>query len=161
MRVTRWFATALIMALVAGLWGSPAAQAAESWSPLQLSWRGQAWHTHLDRALFRHTTMIPGQTTVRSFYVRNRGDSAANMIVRVRLNDPNGWAASRSFRLAVGHDNDWQRITADGARGARFAIPQGGTDQIKVRTRFLPTATGSQLRSFSFDLRLRLTHKGP
>lgn len=161
MRVTRWFATALIMALVAGLWGSPAAQAAQRWSPLQMSWYGQYWHNHLDRALFRHATMVPGQTTVRSFYVRNQGDSAARMIVKVQLDDPRQWTATRDFRLAVGHDNEWTRITADGARAARFVVPQGGTDQIKVRARYRPSATSRAFRSFTFILQLRLTHKGP
>lgn len=160
MRVTRWFATALIMALVAGLWGSPA-QAARSWSPLQMSWHGHAWHSHLDRSLFRHATMVPGQSELRSFYVRNRGDSAAVMVVRVRLRDPGSWAASRDFRLTVGHDNDWTRIKTDGSRGARFVVPQGGTDQVTVRARYRPSATSHALGSFSFDLKLRLTHKGP
>ena len=161
MKVTRWFATALIMALVAGLWASPSATAAKSWSPLQLSWQGHHWANKLNYAMFRKVVLIPGETQTRSFYVRNRSRNDAVMLVKVQLNDASHLAASRDFRLAVGHHGHWVRIKADGSRGARFVVPQGGTDQIQARVKLLPTANStSQLRSFSFSLKLRLTQRG-
>lgn len=160
MKVTRWFATALVVALVVGLWASPSDAAAKRWAPLQMSWQGKVWATHLHKSLFRHTTLIPGQTLTRGFYVRNHSHDNATLLVKVELNDPQKLAASKQFRLAVGHHGHWMRVTATGARGARFVIPQGGTDQIQVRATYLKTATNAtQLRTFDFKLQLRLTQR--
>lgn len=158
MRATRWFVTALIMALVVGLWASPSATAAKRWSPLQMSWTGKTWSAKLNRPIFSDTTLIPGQSLTRSFYVRNRSQDKANLVLRVTLDDKSKLVPDKNFRLEVGYRNFYRRILASGDKGLAIKIPQGGTDEVQVRLKLYKKApNATQFRTFNFKLELRLT----
>ena len=157
---TRWVVAALVTALVVGLWSAPAS-AAKKWTPLQLSLNGKTWVTKLDKPLFRKPTMVPGDTLTRTFYVRNRGDSAANLVVKVRLKDPQRTVANSAFRLNIGSATSWNRVKLDGDRGTAFKIPRGGSGPVKVKVKMLTNAVNAlQFRSFTFSLKLKLTQAG-
>ena len=156
----RWVVAALVAALVVGLWSAPAS-AAKKWTPLQLSVNGKTWSTELDKALFRKTTMVPGDTVARTFYVRNRGDSAANLLVNVKLNDPNAMVSDRAFRLNIGSATSWNRVKVSGDRGTEFKIPQGGSGPVRIKLKMLTSALNPmQFRSFNFTLKLKLVQAG-
>ena len=156
----RWVVAALVAALVVGLWSAPAS-AAKKWTPLQLSLNGKTWSTELDKPLFRKTTMVPGDSVARTFYVRNRGDSAANLLVSVKLKDPNALVSDRGFRLNIGSATAWNRVKVNGDRGTEFKIPRGGSGPVRVKLRMLTSSLNPiQFRSFDFTLKLKLTQAG-
>ena len=159
--IKRWLAPALVVALLACLWGAPAAQAARKWSPLTISRDGQHWASQPTWSVFRGTVwMVPGQSQTRSLYVRNQGPTNARLRVTLSMRGATSWP-TRGLRIEVGHNGDWNRVTRSGQKAQSFRVKQGGVARVLVRLSQKPGSMNrSQDHQLAFTLHLRLTHYG-
>lgn len=159
--IQRWLAPALVVALLACLWGSPAAQAARKWSPIAISRDGHHWSSQPTWSVFPRTvSMVPGNVQTRSFYIRNQGPTQARLRVTIGLKGDTAWP-SRGLVIEVGHSGHWNRVTKSGQKALAMRVGQGDVTQLQVRlSQRRGSINWSQHRSLTFMLKLRLTHYG-
>lgn len=139
--------------------------AASHWSKLVVSRHGHIWSTSLGKPLFgRHTTLVPGEQKMRTFYVRNQSNDGAMLTVSLQvIGDRNGLLARQAFRLGVKrHGQFFHRVqpTSTGLQMRPVTIRSGEVLPLTVRVRLLSKAINATMRKhLAFTIGLRLTQR--
>jgi hypothetical protein len=156
---------AIVALLVAGLglWAAAPAMAAPK--PIGLSLDGVTYADDLPASLYAGALIVPGDTVLRSFYVKNQAADAGNLAVA--LQGVTGIDSVMVSALSVNADagaGAGPNVTFPSANPCRslisgVALAPGGVVRVDVRLTLGSSISGltSQSSVGSFDLRLTLT----
>lgn len=136
--------------------------AAHAADELDLSWDGQTWSKELSQPMFdAMVDWVPGDVETASFYVRNQGDSGANLTVAVVTRDEDGLLRFQDIKLAarIGAE-EWVSLesTEKNFRLNSGALPAGEARKVEVRAQFdLSSPNRSQLKQLALNFRVTLS----
>jgi hypothetical protein len=162
-RLLSVLAVVALLAVGLGLWAAAPAMAAPK--PIGLSLDGVTYTDDLPTSLYAGALIVPGDTVLRSFYVKNQAADAGNLAVA--LQGVTGIDSVMVSALSVNADagaGAGPNVTFPSANPCRslisgVALAPGGVVRVDVRLTLGSSISGltSQSSVGSFDLRLTLT----
>jgi hypothetical protein len=155
-----------IVALLAtglGLWATAPAFAAPK--PIGLSADGVTFADDLPASLFAGAVIVPGNTTVRSFWVQNRSSDPGNLAVALQgVSGVDSALISSLWVTAVAGSTTGPAVVFSSANPCRSVLSgtglaPGGVARVDVRLKLATSLSGqtSQNSVGAFDLRVTLT----
>lgn len=162
MRHPRALLLGTTLTLATCLGASPAAAAEQ----VGLSSDGVTWQDSLTTPLFvPELRWVPGDRDTATFYVRNRGPSAATMTIDVTAGDADQLLAEDDLEVDVRTgDGAWQRVPNGGTTTAlvRDSLAEGATTDVDVRVGFAWLSPNrSQRKELPLSLMVTLVQAGP
>lgn len=160
---TRRLATLVVaLSLVPTAFAAPAVAADE----VGLSRDGRTWHDSLSEPLFAPDfRWVPGDRETASFYVRNRGPSAARMSIDVTAGDADRLLAESDIEIDVrAGGGDWHRVPNGGTTKAlvRDSLAESATTDVDVRVDFAWLSPNrSQRKALPLRMVVTLVQSGP
>lgn len=149
-RRSRAIAAVTAIAFMAGLTSTPTALAATPPRPspgVSLSSNGSMWAPDITSPLFDpDIRWVPGDRRQASFFVRNDGESAAELAVTVRAEDSNGLVAGNAIDLIVSTPHRPGAAPPAGTATTLGRLARGASERIDVAAVFRGTATNATMR---------------
>ncbi|MFV0253189.1 MAG: signal peptidase I [Beutenbergiaceae bacterium] len=148
--------TVAVTTVLVALCAAPAAAADE----LAFSWDGLTWDTQLDAPLFDPSVhWVPGDVRTASFWVRNRGESAAALTIMVASHGIADLMAQGDLRFTVKvGDGAWVGLADATGSTLPGQIAVGASEPVHLRATFDPAAgNGSQMRQLEFQISVVLS----
>lgn len=136
--------------------------AAHAADELDLSWDGQTWSKQLSQPMFdAKARWVPGDVGTKSFYVRNQGESGANLTIAVVARDDDGLLRFQDIQLSarVGAE-DWVALetTERNFRLNNDILPAGEARKVEVRAQFdFGSPNRSQREQLTLKFRVTLS----
>ena len=159
--MTRWSVAPIALSTAVSLAAVVSAAPARAADEIGLSPDGVVWYDALHRPLFdAERRWVPGDAETASFYVRNAGNSAAQLTIEVRSADGAGLLADDDIeitaRSGVGR---WHQVHNGLASSwlTDNAIAEGGRVRVDVKVQFVRQASnGTMLERLPLDFEVRL-----